>query len=253
MAPVTTRAILLRGHDYGDSSRILRFYTEDHGLLSVVARGVRGRSGKGSTVVSSFASGELVAYVKAQRDLHTMKDFACKELRDGLSRDVARFAGAACLAELVLSHAEQEPHAEVFTALETGLDRVSLVEGSELTGVILASLWGLIGAFGFGPQLDPCVLCARAVGQDEVGRFDLSAGGVRCSSCAEGAAGPRIGPIARAQLRELLGGRVPSGFSHGRQHLGLVSDFIACHVVSKPLKSLPILGELLPRDGDVPA
>jgi len=39
VAPVTTRAIVLRGHDYGDSSRIIRFYTEAFGLLSVVAHG----------------------------------------------------------------------------------------------------------------------------------------------------------------------------------------------------------------------
>ncbi|HAC04511.1 MAG TPA: DNA repair protein RecO, partial [Gemmatimonadetes bacterium] len=38
MAPVSTPAVLLRSHDYGDSSRILRFYTETHGLLSVMAR-----------------------------------------------------------------------------------------------------------------------------------------------------------------------------------------------------------------------
>ena len=56
MPPVTTRAVVLRAHDYGDSSRILRFYTESFGLLSVVAHGVRGRAGKGGGHVSSFAT-----------------------------------------------------------------------------------------------------------------------------------------------------------------------------------------------------
>ena len=77
MAPVGTRGVLLRGHDYGDTSRILRFYTLNYGLLSVMARGVRGRSGKGSTTISTFATGDLTAYVKTGRDLHTMKDFSC--------------------------------------------------------------------------------------------------------------------------------------------------------------------------------
>ena len=110
MAAVTTRAIVLRGHDYGDSSRIVRFYTEAFGLLSVVAHGVRGRAGKGSGGASSFATGELTAYVRPQRDLHTMKDFSPITSRDALARDTLRFAGASVATEIVLSHAEQERH-----------------------------------------------------------------------------------------------------------------------------------------------
>ena len=45
MAPVTTFAVLLRSHDYGDTSRILRFYTQGRGLVSVMARGIRDRTG----------------------------------------------------------------------------------------------------------------------------------------------------------------------------------------------------------------
>ena len=89
--------------------------------------------------------------------------------------------------------------------------------------------------------------CDTPLGDDEVGRFDFAAGGVRCGKCAEDAAGPRIGPIARAQLAALLAGAVPEGFSHPRQHLGIVSDFIAYHVASRPLKSLRFLGGVLPE------
>ncbi|SVB87927.1 uncharacterized protein METZ01_LOCUS240781, partial [marine metagenome] len=32
VALVNTEAVLLRSHDYGDSSRILRFYTKDYGM-----------------------------------------------------------------------------------------------------------------------------------------------------------------------------------------------------------------------------
>lgn len=248
MAPTSTRAVLLRGYDYGESSRILRFYTEEHGLLSVVARGVRGRSGKGATTVSTFASGELTAYVKAHRDLHTMKDFVCARARDGLGGDVLRFAGAAAAAELVLAHAEQQRHPGLFEALERVLDDLAQAPVDQLPGVTLAGLWTITEAFGFAPQLDPCVRCGNELADDEVGRFDLAAGGVRCADCSEGAAGPRIGPVARAQVAELTTGAVPAGLSHLRQHLGLVSDFVSFHVVSKPLKSLRFLGGLLPHD-----
>jgi DNA repair protein RecO (recombination protein O) len=251
VAPVTTPAILLRAHDYGDSSRILRFYTRDHGLLSVVARGVRGRSGKGTTALASFASGELGVYVKAHRDLHTMKDFHCSRLREGLGGEVLRFSGASAAAELVLGHAQQETQPGVFDALERALDLLDSVDGVTLPGTVLAALWSIIESFGFAPQLDGCIRCGGLLGSDEVGRFDFAAGGMRCAECAEGAAGPRLGPGARSQIDTFLHGDVPEDFGHPRRHLALVSDFIAYHVASKPLKSLRFLGSVMPPDREV--
>ncbi len=251
MAPVRTPAILLRAHDYGDSSKILRFYTRDYGLVSVVARGVRGRSGKGTTTLASFASGELSAYVKPQRDLHTMKDFHCTALREGLASDVLRFGGASAAAELVLVHAEQEPQEAVFEALERALDVLESVEAAALPGSVLAALWTITESFGFAPQLDVCLRCSEPLKPDEIGRFDFSAGGMRCAECGEDAAGPRVGPIARTQLETLIRGEVPEGLSHPRRHLALVADFIAYHVVSKPLKSFRFLGSAMPPDAEV--
>jgi DNA repair protein RecO (recombination protein O) len=252
MAPISTPAVVLRAHDYGDSSRILRFYTQGHGLVSVIWKGVRGRLGKGAAGIGTFASGELTAYVKSHRDLHTMKDFACGRLREGLSRDMLRFAGASAVAELVLAHTEQESQAALYEALEAALDRLDAADAADLPGAVLTGLWRVIEELGFAPQVDVCIRCGAALGEADMGRFDLAAGGVRCPSCAEGAAGPRIGPIARGQLVALLAGELPAALTHTRQHLGLVSDFVAWHVASKPLKSFRFLGSLLP-DEAVPA
>ncbi|MBM4184788.1 MAG: DNA repair protein RecO [Gemmatimonadetes bacterium] len=248
MSAVSTRAVVLRGHDYGDSSRILRFYTEAFGVLSVVAHGVRGKSGKGAGVVASFTSGELTAYVRPHRDLHTMKDFAATRARVGLARDTLRFAGASVAAELVLSHAEQEAHEGLFHALEHALDELDAADVTNVPGVVLAGLWTLVEALGFAPQVELCVQCGNPLGPADVGRFDVVAGGVRCPSCADTSTGPRMGPVARLQLAEMLAGAAPAALTHARQHFGLVSDFISYHVVPKPLKSIPFLSSLLPVD-----
>tara|TARA_B100002052_G_C15310642_1_gene345288 strand:- start:224 stop:388 length:165 start_codon:yes stop_codon:yes gene_type:complete len=49
----------------------------------------------------------------------------------------------------------------------------------------------------------------------------------------------------------MISGQVPVGLSHTRRHLGLVSDFIAYHVLNKPLKSLRFLGSALPPEDEV--
>jgi DNA repair protein RecO (recombination protein O) len=247
MASVTTRAIVLRGHDYGDSSRILRFYTEAFGLLSVVAHGVRGRAAKGSGGASSFTTGELTAYVRPHRDLHTMKDFAALTTRDALGRDTLRFAGASVAAELVLSHAEQERHEGLFDALERTLDGIEAADVADLPAVALAGLWTLIDALGFAPHVESCVRCGASLRADEMGRFDVVSGGVRCQSCSEARSGPRMGPVARGQLRAMLAGEIPT-LTHARRHFSLVADFIAHHVVPKPLKSMTFLTDLLPAE-----
>jgi len=250
VAPVSTRAVLLRAHDYGDTSRILRFYTLDQGLLSVVARGVRGRSGKGGSAVNSFSTGELVAYVKPHGDLHTMKDFTADRMRTGIPSDVLRFAGAASMAELVLAHAEQEPNPELFQTLDGELDRLDDVPSTELPAAILSTLWRVTAAFGFAPEVDVCVACGKSFDEDMT-RFDLDAGGLRCETCGAGASGARVGPGARAQLQALLAGRMPADFGHPRRHLALLADFVAQHVVARPLKTLMFLADRLPADAKV--
>lgn len=246
MAPLTTPGVLLRSHDYGDTSRILRFFTRDLGLLSVMAKGVRGRSGKGKTALASFATGDVTAYVKPGRDLHTMKDFAARRLRTGLGGHVLRFAGAAAVGELVLAHAEQEANPDLFGALEEALDVLEDAPEDRLPTACLAGLWRVVVGFGFAPQLDPCVVCGDALAEEAVGRFDFPHGGVRCPRCGAESAGPRVGPGARLQLRRLLRGEMDPPLAHARRHLALVDDFVSYHVTARPLKSLRFLGDLLP-------
>lgn len=248
MAPVATPAVLLRAHAFGETSRILRFYTRDHGLLSVIARGVRTRSGKGATTLDTFVSGELIAYVKAQRELHTMKDFACTRSRAGLGASVLRFAGASAVAELVLVHTDQEPHSEVFEALEGSLDLLEGAPEPEVQAACISGAWRVVAAFGFAPELEACIRCGNALDPDEMARFDLAAGGALCRSCAEGSQGPRVGPTAREQLRALVRGELGVPVTHARRHLALLSDFVTFHVAPRPLRSLAFLGALLPAD-----
>ena len=118
-----------------------------------MARGVRGKTGKGGLTLATFASGELTAYVRPHRDLHTMKDFDCTRLRSRLGTDVLRFAGASAIGELVVVHAEQEPRPEIFHALELGLDRLEDVPEELVPAACLSGLWQIVAAFGFAPAL----------------------------------------------------------------------------------------------------
>ncbi len=245
MSLVTTRAVLLRSHPYSETSQVLRFYTESMGAVGVMGRGVRAGSGKGGNGLDSFAEGTLTLIVKSTRDLQTLKDFVPTRPRRALAADVRRFGGAAVLAELVLRHAGEEASPPLFDALSEGLDRLVASSGDAVVPTVLQEAWRLVGVLGYRPALDGCVACGSPLG-DDLARFDLGAGGLRCLRCSPAHGGPRLGPRARAQLAALLDGEAPAVLERPRAHLRLLSDFVTWHVAGgRPLPSLQFLVDLM--------
>lgn len=247
MGLVATPAFLLRAHDYGDSSRILKFYTRALGPVSLVAHGIRTRTGKGGGTTTTFCSGELVFYLKEGRELQTLKEFNATKNREGLGRNMVSFAGAASLAELILSHAAQEGNPPIFDLAEELLDGLEKAGTDRAGALVLSGLWRLVAAFGFSPRLEECALCGRPPGSD-VGRLDLNAGGIRCGECSEDLRSPRLGPVARRQIEAFLDGTPSGSLLHLRAHLSVLGSFVTHHVTGKPVESFSFLSDVLPAD-----
>ena len=245
MSVVSTPAVLLRSFNYSETSRVLRLYTKDLGLVSVMAKGIRRAGAHGQGGIDTFSRGELTAYVRPTRDLQTFKEFAVEEAGASLGRDVLRFAGASVLAEIVLLHAGPDPSPLVFERLTNALRRIEAEPRAGIVGAVLAEGWLLVTTLGYEPQIDLCVHCGRALGNSEVSRFDFSAGGARCSDCAFDHSGPLLGPGARRQLVALLQGTTPETLGKPRAHLRLLHDFVTYHISgSKPLKAFRVFGAL---------
>ncbi len=254
MSVVTTPAVLLRSFNYSETSRILRLYTLDLGLVGVMAKGVRRRATEGDGGLGTFARGDVTLYVRPTRDLQTFKEFALRESGQGLGRDVLRFAAASVLADLVLAHAGSEPSPEVYERLTEGLKRVELAGQRDVVAVLLNEGWMLISALGYQPQLDPCVECGRSLTTEDLGRFDFGAGGVRCPECSVEVSGPLLGPGARDQLKTLLAGPRDVTITRPKAHLHLLNDFAVYHVSgSKALQSFRFLASVTNLEIEIPA
>jgi DNA repair protein RecO (recombination protein O) len=235
-------AILLRSYPYSETSQILRFYSESHGIVGAMARGVRKAGGKRGGSLATFSEGILDFHFRENRDLQTFREFSPTRARSGLARDPMRFTGASVLAELILKHAESEGNEVIFHRLGLGLDAAESEDRDRFLPTVLAHLWSLIEALGFGPLLGECVSCGQRFEIDEIVRFDFGAGGARCANCQDEAGGPRLGPVARSQLLDLLSGNAPEDLIRPLTHLRLVSDFITYHVSGgTPLKSMAVL------------
>ena len=249
MAIATTPAILLRSHPYSETSLILRLLSEDYGLVGVIAKGARRGGGRASLVADIFSAGSLTLYLKKSSGLHTMKGFDVHKPRRPIARDLLRFAGASLLGEIVLRHAGGGPSSPLFASLDLALDDISSSEADALVPSILAHGWGLVSGLGYEPVVPACVSCSVPLKRGEMGRFDFPSGGVRCERCSGGFRGPRVGPVARAQLEALLRGEIDSSITHRRAHLRLLGNFVVHHLSeARGLRSLPFLMELIPAE-----
>ncbi len=249
MAVVSTPGVLLRAYPFRDTSQVLRFYTRDLGLLSVLAKGRRRLEAKGAAGSSPFAEGVLVLSFRRGRELQTLRDFALERARFGLGSHPLRLSGASVLGELALHQGEGEANPLFFRGLSEGLDALETVALDRVVPEVLARLWSLVRLLGYRPVLDRCVRCGRPPAMGETVRFDVAEGGISCHSCSGSAQGPRLGPVAREQLGALVEGVAPTALLGGRAHLRLAGEFVAFHLGGGlPLRSLGVLRGLLPED-----
>ena len=225
MPIVTSRSVVLQAYRYSDTSKILRLLTRDRGPVSVIARGALRPRSRLSGLLEPFAEGHATFYLKPNRDLHTLSGFDLIRERQALGADLARFAGASVLCELVMRVAPREADAGLFELLVDGLDALVSAREDEVTAVAAAGIWRLIALLGFGPAVAACVDCGRPPDPERPARFDVAAGGLRCHRCPQ--VGRHLPPEEVRALATLAAGD-PS-VTPSPVHLSLLADFIRWH------------------------
>ena len=74
MPPTSTPAIILHTFPYGETSKIARLLTRDHGVQSVMAKGALRPKGKFGARLQVLSTGNAQIYCKANRDKATLED-----------------------------------------------------------------------------------------------------------------------------------------------------------------------------------
>lgn len=243
MALVRSRALVLQAFAYGDTSKILRLYTLEFGLRSVIAKGALRAKSRYGGVLEPFTEGEADFYLRDGRDLHTLGGFDLIRSRQALGRDLTAFSGASLLSELVLRYSTEEPHPALYHAATQALDRIAAVEPGRGTAVVLGAAWEIIALLGYHPELDICVGCGRPLAEDEASRFDVEAGGAACTGCRP--SGRVVDAATRRQVAAMSrGGAEPEAIPDAALHRALLRVFIGTHLSGDhPLRSLDLFLE----------
>lgn len=152
---VNTNAIVLSKLKYKDNDLIVKCYTEELGVISLILRGVL-KSKKGNSKTAYFqllSQLQLVIDYKNNRTLHTVKETKLSYFYTSLHSNVLKSSIVMFLAE-VLSNTlrEEEQNKTLFSYIETTLQWLDA--HSEYSNFHLFFLLNLTKYLGFYPQVE---------------------------------------------------------------------------------------------------
>ena len=184
----TTEAVVLRSFRLGEADRVLHLYTEEHGRLGAVAKGVRKTKSRFGGRLEPFSHVELTLH-QGRGELQTVTGASLVRSHDRARSDSYRLqVGLVGLEAMLRLFTEQERNERAFLALTRFLDALDVVvsAGSSrpaLDPVALSFQLKLLWLSGYLPHLDACVECGAAEG---LVAYLPAAGGAVCAPCDPG-------------------------------------------------------------------
>lgn len=180
MGQETTEALVLRGVDFSETSRIVTLLTPARGRVACMAKGARRANSPLAAALDNLNRVEAVMLWKDGRDIQTLAEVSLLDRFPAIRADVERSSWAAFPVELAgkVAH-ENEPSEALYAALRLGLESWAVWRGSARAQAcwIVARL---LHAAGFSPELAVCASCGAALGG--ACGFALEAGAV-CGAC----------------------------------------------------------------------
>ncbi|MDX9972553.1 MAG: DNA repair protein RecO [FCB group bacterium] len=180
MSQERSEAIVLRGVDFSETSRIVTFLAPARGKLACMALGARRVKGGMGGALDTLNRLELVYYWKDGRSVQKLGEAALLDSYGSIKADLEKSLHAAFPLELVYKVAhENEPSEALYASLVHGFEGLTAWRGDARTHTCW-HVFHLLSVAGFGISLEGCAECGQPV--DVAAGFSY-AGGVTCSRC----------------------------------------------------------------------
>lgn len=121
----STQATLIRLTRLTDTSLIVHWFTETHGLVKTVAKGARRPKSPFAGLLDLFFGGEIVFQSARRGDLHALREVSIARWREGLRKNYTATLLAAYCCQLLESAVEPEhPDPQLHGLLGRALDHI---------------------------------------------------------------------------------------------------------------------------------
>jgi len=194
-----SEAIILRSRPYGESDKIVTFLTADAGKLTGIAKGAKNSRRRFANCLDPLTQVRVYFRVRAGASLVFMESCDLLQSPDELT-DPIKFAYGSYLTELVDQlTADAQPVGELYALLIEGLN--VLRSGAATAAFLRGFELRLLQCAGYGPELQHCVRCRRALQPQQQVFLDPLHGGIVCVACRT--AGESLVPVAGQTLSVL--------------------------------------------------
>ncbi len=121
----STRAIAIRLTRLTDTSLIVHWFTEDHGLIKTVAKGARRPKSPFAGKLDLFFGGEINFQLAKKGELHSLRDVVIHDWREGLRKNyTTTLLAAYCSQLLELAVEPEHPEPELHDLLLRALNHL---------------------------------------------------------------------------------------------------------------------------------
>lgn len=179
---VKTQAIVLRKIDFGNTSKIAQFYTEDFGKISAIIKGARSPKSKIGAMVDTMNLLQLVLYKKETREVQLVSEIDLIKHYPHIRDDYERFICASAIIELLANLTLENDHSK---KIFEGTVRIfSLLDSSnEYPKILFAKyFFFFLKEIGYEFQLNNCNVCGKNLRADEPSSYNFETG-MMCYEC----------------------------------------------------------------------
>lgn len=173
----TTKALILRESQYKDNDKILSVLTEDLGLLTVKARGVKRKNSTLRSGCQLLCYSELTLFEK--NGFYTINEAEPIQMFMRLRTDIELLSLGAYFAQLLENvSAQDQVNPEI---LSLGLNSLYALDKLKKPQILVKAAFELrlLSLSGYLPNLDGCASC----GEEDARVFYLQEGILLCDSC----------------------------------------------------------------------
>ena len=181
---IKSRAFVLNKLDYGDTSKIVNFYSEEFGRVAGIIKGARSAKSKLGKAVDILNFVEIVFYKKENRDIQVVTQADLISHYPNIKLDLEKLKYSSAIVELVLKlTVENDPHKRLFNGIERILNRM---DSEETAPILLFAFFYkfFLSEIGYGLETDNCSECNKVlVDSNEIYyNYEL---GFLCDSCGK--------------------------------------------------------------------
>ena len=179
-----TRGIVLKDYELFEQDKIVTFYTQNFGMLKVVAKGARKIKSRFSAAVQFPSYVDILVYKKEGTGMGILTDCGVRHLFSKIRKNILKFAYASYLAEILLSSLKgTQVNEELFYLLLRVLFFLEQGKKEDFEMLISSFKLKLLHILGYTPELRRCVECGKNRDFFKSFYFTPNKGGIICQDC----------------------------------------------------------------------